>query len=576
MINFLKNEHKLLFVILFTGAFLRLGAPSIGSPILYLSNDEAIYHLSALNMLAKLTPFTLTNYGPLGPYVQLPFIGISYIYFFIIGKIHSLVDFKLLLLTQEGSLLLIPRLISGVFSVMSIWISYNISKELFKSKSSAIFSSLLCAVSFNMVFIAHQARPWAPALFFNLLAIWLVLKSVNGRKHELKNVCLAYLASGISFGFHQISGINIILILLIRLSKYGFSIKKLFNKNEFAALLLWLGLVIAFSYLSVGLEFFELLNPTSKRGSIAGFMRIPSDVLTVQGFNQYLFSIETYLDFIKALFLPDLLITITTFISTIFFLKNSSTFIAIKIFLIVSLLLSLFVFLPFVRYFLPAFVLFPILGAESLVRLMKTRYKTIIPILLLLSSFNSLYWNYILFQEPTFTQIRDWLQVNVPTETPISITERRFFGYVPTASAAAVIRKFKPSYFKTVNDIVGNKYLDNIRNVVYLNEFSNSDKETNLLQALKDYPIEYVIDPYFSAKDSLYLNIKKVQLTRVAFFTPTFSGDNKNEIPSILHDSGAIFRGRYNHPYALLTVNRAGPYYDVLKIEKNNNQQRSK
>src|SRR3989344_9579751 len=132
--NFLRNIRTkpvfwqpkyILLAIITIGFLLRINNLTIGFPILFISNDEAIYHQSALNMLAAKTPFTIGNYGPLGAYIQIPFLGLSYFVMLSTGVVEDVGDLEKLLLTQEGYLLFIPRVISAMFGVLTILIIYK-------------------------------------------------------------------------------------------------------------------------------------------------------------------------------------------------------------------------------------------------------------------------------------------------------------------------------------------------------------------------------------------------------------------------------------------------------------------
>src|SRR3989344_3494155 len=128
LMNLLKNipsKYILLYIVII-GFLLRVNNLMIGFPQLFVSNDEAIYHLSALNMIANKTLFTIGNYGPLGAYIQIPFLGLASFVMFFTGKIHSVGDLEFLLLTQEGYMLFIPRVISAMFGILSIIVLYKI------------------------------------------------------------------------------------------------------------------------------------------------------------------------------------------------------------------------------------------------------------------------------------------------------------------------------------------------------------------------------------------------------------------------------------------------------------------
>src|SRR3990167_59465 len=154
--NSLKiTRHKIILLgIIFAAFLLRVNNLTIGFPILFISNDEAIYHQSALNMLAGKTPFTLGNYGPLGSYLQIPFLLLAFSVLLLTGKIHSVQDMEFLLVTQEGYMLFIPRIISAMFGTLSILAIYKLTRELFDNKRAALWASFLFAVSFNLVHVS--------------------------------------------------------------------------------------------------------------------------------------------------------------------------------------------------------------------------------------------------------------------------------------------------------------------------------------------------------------------------------------------------------------------------------------
>src|SRR3990170_3081512 len=107
------KKDRLLLAILLIGLLLRGLNSTFGSPSLYVSNDEAIAHLSAFNMIANKTPVSISNYTPLGAYIQIPFLVASFLIMKISGLVSNVGDFELFVLTHEGYFLFIPRLISA-------------------------------------------------------------------------------------------------------------------------------------------------------------------------------------------------------------------------------------------------------------------------------------------------------------------------------------------------------------------------------------------------------------------------------------------------------------------------------
>ena len=214
--NLLKNipsKYILLYIVII-GFLLRVNNLMIGFPQLFVSNDEAIYHLSALNMLANKTPLTIGNYGPLGAYIQIPFILLSFLTLKFSGVVNSVKDLEILLVTQEGYLLFIPRIISVLFGTLSILVTYKLAQILFNNKKVALWASFFFAASFNLVHISHQARPWSGAIFFALISVFFAIKSL--KDNENKNTLLAFMFAAVAFGLHQIAGIVVALIILVR------------------------------------------------------------------------------------------------------------------------------------------------------------------------------------------------------------------------------------------------------------------------------------------------------------------------------------------------------------------------
>ncbi len=203
--NFFRNipSKYILLLIVVLGFLLRVNNLTIGFPVLYSSNDEAVYHLSALNMIANKTPFALGNYGPLGSYTQIPFLFLSLFIFLVTGKINSVSGFEFLVVTHEGYFLFIPRIISALFGTLTILAAYKLSKELFGKKEVALFSALLTALSFNLVHISHLARSWSPAIFFAMAAVIFAVKAVKNQSQYQRLIIYSLIACAISFGFHQ-------------------------------------------------------------------------------------------------------------------------------------------------------------------------------------------------------------------------------------------------------------------------------------------------------------------------------------------------------------------------------------
>src|SRR5207249_4087297 len=92
--------------------------------------------------------------------------------------VRNIRQLEFFLLTHEGAFLFIPRTLSGVFGTLSIIVIYKIAKVTFPKNSRIHFwSTLLFTFSLNHIQLSHLGKPWVPALFFYLLAIFFLIKS---------------------------------------------------------------------------------------------------------------------------------------------------------------------------------------------------------------------------------------------------------------------------------------------------------------------------------------------------------------------------------------------------------------
>src|SRR3989344_8556255 len=339
LMNFWRSirRDQLLLSILLIGLVLRGLNPTFGSPSLYVSNDEAIAHLSAFNMIIKKTPISIANYTPLGAYVQLPFLIVSFLIMKILGLVSNAGNFELFVLTHEGYFLFIPRLISVFFGTLTILLIYKMTFKLFKHKQTALISAFFAAVSFNLVHISHFGRPWAAALFFFLLAVYWILK---------QKLISSYLAVGLSYGFHQVGILAALIVVLIS--------KKLWDIKNLIGLVKMILLIVISSSLTLKVG---IINSIEKGQSFLKSSTLITDLLS--GNYKFPESISrTLIDNISIYFIINFLITdgvILIFgIWGIFKHLGGDRSKKILIsYLLFSFLFASFFFQPLLRYLLP-------------------------------------------------------------------------------------------------------------------------------------------------------------------------------------------------------------------------------
>lgn len=550
--SFLVNipSKYILLLIVLIGFLLRIINLTIGFPILYMSTDEASYHMSALLMLSERSPFTTGNYGPLGAYLQIPLIAFASLVLFITGEIGSIRELEVLIVSREGYFMFIPRILSALFGTLTILATYRLARLLFDKKQIAIVSSLFCALSLNLVFVSHQARAWSPAIFFEMVAIYFSLLAVKDMARFSRYLILAGFFSALSFGFHQFGGLSIILVILI--SKKIRMPLVMYLKKMMIPIAVFSFLFLIFNFLSLGGKFFSIFIPSSENSNIE---------LVRQGFLRNL-SVYYMLNFIKKMFLSDPII-ISLFV---FFMLGAryrtKIYLPFKIFSLVNLVLSLLIFPPFFRYFLMAFSFWPVFAGKILYDLIwHLRYKYfILTIVVIMASFNSIYFNFLLAQKDTFQQMRGWVDSNVPQQTPIVATSYRNIGYIPVASASAVVRQKKSGYYLKAAKLIDNNYVPNTRFIIYANEVADNGmtKSQATQKALDLSGGKIIIDPYLAGSDRLFDPQNKSSFELLAHFSPTGDKIYSELLPEFYSDPVFLF------PF--FKIERPGPYFDILRI----------
>jgi len=548
LMNFWRSirRDQLLLSILLIGLVLRGLNPTFGSPSLYVSNDEAIAHLSAFNMIIKKTPISIANYTPLGAYVQLPFLVASFLIMKILGLVSNAGDFELFVLTHEGYFLFIPRLISAFFGTLTVLLIYKMTFKLFKHKQTALISAFFAAVSFNLVHISHFGRPWAAALFFFLLAIYLSIKN---------SFTFSYITVGISYGFHQVGILAIPLI--VRFTKKRLQVGKLLN----ITILILMIIILSSLTLKIGV--------IKSIGQGQSFLK-PDTIITdlLKGENN-LFNLlsktvlnNSLIHFFLNLLITDGVIIIFTilgiFISFKQRLRRKIIYYVLGYFLFAVLF---FYSLP--RYLLPIFLISIPFAAHGITNIFP-KSKIIIAILLAISSVNSLWWNYLYLQKPTFILASEWIEKNVVSGEKIANVGGRFTTFAPDKSSIDYLQKFNPNSYRRLSEKVELMTEDNTRNILYLNQIPNA--KDNLFYYITDYSPTYLMNYYFTKRDSLILKYPNF-FEEVVVFNPSRGGRDE-EIAETLFDPSSNF-DTYDirtHP-SMYSLEKMGPIVEILKFK---------
>ena len=250
-------NYRYILIILIIAGLLRITNPFYASPTLYVIGDEPPNYMGALYVLANKNLLVRTAiYPPFGSYAQIPFLLIAFLLELLRGK--TMADLYLLVLTQPGFFLFVPRILAGIFGTATIYLIYKISKLVFpKSKSIRILAALLAAFLFNHGQISHFGRPWAAAMFFYCLSLKWTLQSHLQTMNDRKLIILASAAAIVSYGFHQVGVFALWSFAVLRIvgSQKKLS-QALIQKNT------WLGIIMVL--IGIGCIYgLQINNPTA-------------------------------------------------------------------------------------------------------------------------------------------------------------------------------------------------------------------------------------------------------------------------------------------------------------------------
>src|SRR3989344_777962 len=541
------KKDKYLLAAIFLGLLLRGLNPTFGSPSLYVSNDEAIAHLAAWNMLAEKTPVSIANYTPLGAYLQIPFLVVSFLIMKMSGLVSNAGEFELFVLTHEGYFLFIPRLISALFGTLTILVIYKMTLALFKNSKTALIAAFLTAVSFNLVHISHFGKPWAASLFFFVLAVYLVLKD---------RTILSPISAALSYGFHQVGILVFPLIFFKLVSKKQFGV---FLGSSISILII---AVLSLSSLRKG-----LLESIGNNQSFLLKGKFLADLLTghIDLWDSFFRTLyENFsLYFLANLVTTDGIILIFGLIGIFLYLSRKRSHKEIIFYIVLYFLFASLFFHPLLRYLLPIILLHIPLAAFSINSLFG-KWRLVIIMIIFLASVNSIWWNYLYFKKPTFIIASEWIEKNVGSDDKIANVGGRFTTFAPNKLSIEYMQKFDPILNQRLFVKGESIAMGNTINIFYLNKIP--DAKENLIYYIVNYSPTYVVNYFFSSRNSLIYRFPNL-FEAVVVFNPSIGGRDE-EITETLFDPSSNFDTYDNrtHP-SMYRLEEMGPIIEILKFK---------
>ena len=239
---------KILFAILILSFLVRLAGIGYGLP-LWLVADEPPFILGALKMVELKTAIpgfhlkefrSVLYYPPYVSYFYLPFfatvLGLKYFSFG--GDRISFINY---LGADLSDFFMAARLLNILLAVLSVYLVYQVSKNIFRDEWTALASSFFISTSLLHILLSITARQWLAVSFIFTLVVYLLTEPALSFK---KRYFLSVLAVGLGMGVSAISSVFMVLIVLHYLF---FEEKRILEllKDKFVYLLILLFIFLA-------------------------------------------------------------------------------------------------------------------------------------------------------------------------------------------------------------------------------------------------------------------------------------------------------------------------------------------
>lgn len=210
-----KLDKILIFILAF--AFLiRLLGINYGLPM-WLIDDEPPFTLAALKMIQLKNPIpafnleefkTVLYYPPyLAYFYVLPFLallGVKFLAF--AGEANQFIYY---LTSDLSAFFLTARFLNVLLGAVSVWLVYDIAKNLFKDKVAGLAAAFFLATSLSHIMFSFVGRHWLPVSFLYLLGFWFLTKEEWTRD---KKYFMAFLIAGLGMGVSAIVSLFLILM----------------------------------------------------------------------------------------------------------------------------------------------------------------------------------------------------------------------------------------------------------------------------------------------------------------------------------------------------------------------------
>jgi len=408
--------------------------------------DNFFFHPDENNMATALSQLSFQNFNPhFFAYGQFP-LYLGYFTLKVFGITNSFINSIFIL-----------RFYSALFSILSIYLIYLISKKIFSSKLSLLVV-LLTIFSPGLIQLAHFGTTESFLVFVFLLEIYLSLKI-----YDQESALLSYLLSGIFSGITVSTKISsliflgpILLVTLMNFIRQKNKIKTVIN------FLIFVNLAFTFYVLSSP---YNLINKSDFLSAINYETSVATGQTKVFYTTQFTKSIPYLFQLIKVFpYSAGIFQYIFFFIGFIIFIKKYSVKKKIYLYYILILIPSFVYFLYFgqlytkwTRFLSPLFFLFPLSSAYFVSSLSSKFYRLIS---IILACLPGLFFFRLYLSPDTRIQASDYL---VSTLTPDST--------LLSESGNVVDIPVLPHSFKITSYDFYNNYPNNLSNYLLTTDY---------------------------------------------------------------------------------------------------------
>ncbi|TSD02428.1 MAG: hypothetical protein Athens071424_74 [Parcubacteria group bacterium Athens0714_24] len=459
------KRNFLLIIILFFALAIRLWGISYNLPLSTDIDDEIVVLAGSLRMMAENSLIISSSHGsyfPLSYYIYIPFLLVSILYIKFFTPLNTFAQIKELGLLHTGQFLIVGRLISALFGVLSVFLIYLIAEKLFKNKRISLLSSLILSISPLNILMSHFARVWTIQVFFMLLAVYFALKFFSKTALEMTTKQAVFLGSlvGLSF-FSNIVGLLIFVPVLV-LAGHSF------EKDRFKNFILFLktkSFIFFCATISIFISLAYFLNRTSFSNFLVFFLSNTverNNVFSVSLWGKFFYYPNTIFKYETVLFLlvlPALYLLFKRDKKNFYFLLSG--FLTFYLFLGP---LGGFVQTRFSLLMIPFLVLAMAYFVDYIWRFKKTVFTIFILIIVVLpGSFLSFKLDKTLARGGANIAAYNWLLENVPDGSKILFINNYFLqDLFLTKESIAKIQKYSPEFYSSrmayLSSLPGEKY----------------------------------------------------------------------------------------------------------------------